>query len=235
MVPRKRIRVKKVLFVAGDRRELAGVLRHTEELRVLKWPVDFACEGRLGFIHAVYVANGPGPELARDAAAAATARLDFDAIVSTGYCGALDPSLRLYDILAATEIVDETGAAYACCVPPGVKSGRLLSIPRVAQSADEKRELSARAAAVDMEAVSVARCAGSKPVYALRVVSDTASEGFELDLNALRSSDGRWRAHRMIRAALKQPATGVPALLRLHKRSRIAAERLGGFLASCSF
>ena len=58
-------------MVAAEPRELRGILRRCRGVRKLKWPVWFARVGDLNANRLVMVANGPGPELAAQAAAVA--------------------------------------------------------------------------------------------------------------------------------------------------------------------
>ena len=69
----------------------------------------------------------------------------------------------------------------------------------------------------------------------VRAVSDRASEGFALDLNAARDEVGRFRVSRVLRQAIRRPVTGVPELLRLHRNSEAASKALGEFIGNCSF
>src|SRR5450759_5731520 len=95
-----------VLFLASERREIGGVLRHSRRLCRLSWPLDFAQEGQLAGRRALFVANGPGGALAAKAVAAVAERVSLEALVSVGLCGALNPALRFGDIVVAREIVD---------------------------------------------------------------------------------------------------------------------------------
>jgi adenosylhomocysteine nucleosidase len=140
--------------------------------------------------------------------------MQVDGIISTGFCGALDPALRVGDIVRD-----------------------LHSIDRVAVTAAEKRELRVRtgAAAVDMESAAIARKAADWriPFHIIRAVSDIAEEDMPLDFNAYRGPDGRFSRTRIALAALARPLTRVPALLRLDRNCRIAAESLGDCFAHC--
>jgi nucleoside phosphorylase len=114
------------------------------------------------------------------------------------------------------------------------KSGNLLSMDHVASTASEKserREIGADA--VEMEAAAVAAKAKewSLPFYAIRVVTDTATESFPLDFNRMRDADGRFDRAKIITAALRRPGAIFPPLLRLNKRCKSAAKALGEFIA----
>ncbi len=86
-----------------------------------------------------------------------------------------------------------------------------------------------------MESAAIARKAAEwgVPFYAIRAVSDTALEDMPLDFNLYRDAAGRFSRTRIALAALARPFTRVPALLRLDRNCRIAAESLGDFFADC--
>jgi hypothetical protein len=111
----------------------------------------------------------------------------------------------------------------------------MLSQDRIANDAAEKQRLQAHGAiAVDMEAAGIAARAkrAELPFCCIKVVSDRASESFPLDLNKMRSIEGR-----IARGKIGIYALGHPGLIRelLHWRRRTvdAAKALGEFLVSC--
>jgi adenosylhomocysteine nucleosidase len=229
-----------LLLVAAEPRELEGVLRGCRGVHSLDWPIWFARGGELNRRPVALVANGPGFELAGRAVEAALERMEADAVISTGFCGALDPGLRAGQVFVA-EVVAGEGKEYAVCLPQamrGFRSGKLASRDRVLVSAAEKRELAASgAAAVDMESAAIAEraCGAGRPFYAVRVVFDCAAEGFGLDFNRLRGPEGRFSWWKICRAALRRPLSGVPELIRLERRGRLAARALGEFIGDCRF
>ena len=183
------------------------------------------------------VAHGPGPGLAGAAVDMVREREQIDALVSTGFCGGLTPSLGVCDIFAATE-VQGSGAARLPVTARPFKTGRLLSIDRVVCSAAEKTELgNSGASAVEMEAAAVAARAQQWdiPFFAVRVVTDTSAETFPLDFNHMRRTDGRFSRGRILRAALRRPSAVFPELIKLNRRTKCAAQALGDFLADSRF
>ncbi len=188
--------------------------------------------------------------------------MELTGMVSTGFCGALDSALEPCDIFLATQLLttlpygrgsdaashsseqsrDGNGAypttIIHTCSPiittHKYKSGKLLSIDRVASTAAEKFELRQTGAdAVEMEAAAVAAKARewNLPFYAIRVVTDTAAESFPLDFNRMRDSAGRFNRAKIITAALRRPGVIFPELLKLNKRCKNAAKALGDFIA----
>jgi len=231
--------VKTVLMVAAESRELRDVLRRCHGVRRLAWPVRFARCGDLNGQRLLLLAHGPG-KLAALAAQVGFARERPDAVVSVGFCGALQPGLQVGDVVVASRV--ENGArgfvaAQPACGRP-FRSGVVVSSDRVIGAVEEKSRLGAGGAlAVEMEAALVARCAAENgtPFFCVRTVMDRASEGFSLDFNRLRSSDGRFSRPRILMAALARPWIAVTELLRLARQGAVAARALGDFIADCRF
>lgn len=173
------------------------------------------------------LASGPGSNLVAEAL---RERKKVDGIVSVGFCGALDPALQIGDIVAPDGEVQSAR--------PFVL-GEIVTLDRVAVTAAEKRSLRERtgAVAVEMEAATVAAKAREWGVQfrCVKVVSDTARQDMPLDFNRYRDAAGRFSRSRIGLAALRRPLTAIPALLALDRNCRIAAEKLGEFLADCQF
>src|ERR1700722_13079200 len=93
-----------LVFVAAERLELEGLLVHVDELSQPDWPLDFARLGRLHGVPIAMVANGPGPKLAGDAVGGVKANQNMDALISIGFCGGLQASLKACDIFVPSEI-----------------------------------------------------------------------------------------------------------------------------------
>ncbi len=246
-------------FVAAEAREFDGFLANAERVVKLNWPLSFARIVWLNGRAAVLVANGPGPKLAGQALEVVREKkdlqrlnvnLELTGLASTGFCGALDPALQPCDIFVANQLIfagdhllsrDRKGAVVTSvheCSPITTtrkyKSGKLLSIDRVASTAAEKLELRQTGAdAVEMEAAAVAAKAQewNLPFYAIRVVTDTATENFPLDFNRMRDAEGRFDRTKIIAAALRRPGVIFPELLKLNKRCKSAAKVLGEFIA----
>jgi nucleoside phosphorylase len=229
-----------VLFVASEKSEFRGIGRRFP-LRRLNWPLDYACsldrEGQRWLL----VANGVGGRLAGQAVRAACQNELVEAMVSTGYCGALDPQLRDADVVVATSIVaqDRQYPAAAPMTAGKYRSGPVLASETVVCQAREKRRLrdATGAAAVDMESRAIAEEAARAGArfYCVRVVTDRADEDLAFDFNAAREADGRIRRRSVARMALRRPLRYIPELLKLARRSRRAADELGEFLAGCRF
>ena len=225
-------------FIAAERREFEGVLANADRAKKLDWPLDFARIAWLAGEQLLLVANGPGPKLAGRAVEIAKQREELKGLVSTGFCGALNPALEPCDIFVATELL---GVACALSAPRSnhrFKNGKMISIDRVVSTAAEKAELHKTGAdAVDMEAAAVAAQAAEwgLPFYCIRVVTDTAGESLPLDFNRMRDRNGRFDRTRIMAAALRSPLAVLPGLLQLNRNTKSAARALGDFIADARF
>src|ERR1700704_4059251 len=148
-----------MLFVAAESREFDGLLPFCKSVRKLDWSLRWARSAELNGRKVFLAANGAGPSRAAEVVEAARRETRMDAVVSTGFCGGLDPSLKVGDVFVATSIQLQNGEQQPVPAPQSGRqfaSGALVSIDRVAQTAEEKRDLCrSGASAVDMEAAGV--------------------------------------------------------------------------------
>src|SRR5688572_7847793 len=84
-----------LLLVAAGRREFGPAL--TKGGKRLNWPLDFAARAGDWLL----AANGAGPMRSAEAVDVALRHGPVRAVVSMGYCGALDEALRVGDIVVA--------------------------------------------------------------------------------------------------------------------------------------
>jgi adenosylhomocysteine nucleosidase len=215
--------------VAAERRELEGILSRFGGASKLEWPgAKFARATEWNGDRWWMIASGPGPRLVEKALAE---KKNVNGIISTGFCGALDPSLQVGDIVVS-------GDPAVASNTPFVR-GEIFSADRVAVTAAEKRALRNRtgAIAVEMEAAAVNRKAAewAVPFMCIRVVSDTATDDLPLDFNRFRISDGNFSRTRIALAAMARPFSAMPGLLELDRNCRRASQSLGDFLADCRF
>lgn len=229
----------RLLLVASTSREFRGILRRIESPRRISIGVDWARTGTLKGQDVLMVANGVGWERARAAVDAAWTIFPADRVLSTGFCGALDPGLQVADIVAANSVC--TGGRRFLVTPITGKTaatGAVCSIDHIAGTAAEKRALYAQGAiAVEMEASGVAERAQALglPFSCIRVVTDLASEDMANDFNKTLRSDGHFATMRIFGDALRHPSARIPELIRLQRRCAWAARSLGEFFADCRF
>ncbi len=236
-----------ILLVASQAFELKPVAGMLTGLRKLKWPLDYAYEGIWESRRILLAANGLGPKLSAHAVemavrAAMSAELSssrLEAVISTGLCGALDPNLREGQIIVASEILSPSnGERYPCAEVAGTSefiSGPILSQDAVANNPKQKQLLrNSGALAVEMEAAGVAARTNRAglPFACIKIVSDRADESFPLDLNSMRTQEGRIDRGKIILHALAHPKS-IPSLFRWKRRAEDAAAELGEFLVGC--
>ena len=93
-------RVMRILMVAADRMEFPGSCARALDARPAAGGGRLGASARLGRQSRVMlVANGAGAKRAAAAVDAALAAFRADAVVSTGFCGALAPELAIADIV----------------------------------------------------------------------------------------------------------------------------------------
>lgn len=159
-------------------------------------------------------------------------------IVSAGFGGALDPTLKRNDIVLPTEVVNLEGGRFSVdlAVPSGsegLRTGRLLTVDDFVRKASEKAELRAKTGAdvVDMETSAVAALCGERGVKFLpvRVISDEAGVDLPPEILAIVGPTGGLRLGATIGALWKRPSS-VKDLLGLRQHANEAAARLASFL-----
>jgi len=143
-------------------------------------------------------------------------------VVVAGLAGALDPSLRVGDLVLDSPV------AMAC--DGFVKPGLVYTTERLVTSAAEKAELFRQtgALAVDMEQAVVRRALEGTgvPVIGLRAISDPADVALDPAILGFVDERGRTRPLAVAAAVLKRPSLVGP-LKRLGAASRIASKMLG--------
>jgi adenosylhomocysteine nucleosidase len=237
-----------ILYIAAESFELEPFAGLLTGLRRLKWPISYAFEGILEGRRLMLAANGAGPRLSAQAVevairavtAAELSSSKLEAVVSTGFCGALSSALRESEIIVGTEVLDMASGEKFECAPVSdggaFVGGRIVSQDSIVCKAADKQQLglSHDSVAVDMEAGGVAARAkrASLPFYCIKVVSDRVDETFGFDLNRMRSTDGRIARGKIMAYAFSHPHI-VPELFRLRRRTAEAAKALGDFLVSC--
>jgi adenosylhomocysteine nucleosidase len=211
--------VMRILVVAADPMELRNFPKR-EDLRA--------------------VAGGVGARCAAAAVDGALEEYKADAVMSTGFCGALDPELKVGDVVVGAEVV-AGGQRFAARAPAGRSAratGAILSIDHVVGTSTEKARLFVTGAiAVEMEAGAVAERAAAHelPFYCIKVVTDLASEDMANDFNSALRPDGHFDTMVILRSSMRQPLVRIPELIRLRKRCARAALLLGEFIADCRF
>jgi adenosylhomocysteine nucleosidase len=227
----------KLLLIAAEPREFEGI---TESVEWSCPGVQWSRSARIGDHEALLVTNGAGAKRAAAATEIAARTFRPEAVVSTGFCGALDPSMRIGEIVAATLVHSDNSVKFASAPssPLSFHSGPIATVDHVAGTSAEKGRLRASGAiAVEMEAAGVAHSAGALylPFFCIRAVTDLALEDMANDFNAALRNDGHFDTMKILTGALRHPVTRVPELLRLKDRAKQSARSLGVFLVDCRF
>lgn len=147
------------------------------------------------------------------------------AVITSGFAGALDPDLKIGDVVFRGS--DQTPTAHQCRTL-GFTPVVFVCADRIAVTRAEKAALrSTGADAVEMESEAIAAlCRDAQiPCSTLRAISDTAEEDLPLDFNALMTPESQLSGSRLGLAIARAPHK-IPALIRLGRNSACAARQL---------
>jgi adenosylhomocysteine nucleosidase len=152
-------------------------------------------------------------------------------VLTCGFAGGLHPVIKTGTVLYENK--SGGGQVSSALRKAGAVPARFHCAQRVATAAQEKRELraSTQADAVEMESQFICAICSEKsiPCVTVRVVLDDAQSDLPLDFNALMNSKQEMDFKKLAFALARSPGK-IPALLRLQKESRFAAERLAEVL-----
>jgi adenosylhomocysteine nucleosidase len=188
-----------------------------------------------------FVATGMGAANAERVADAVISNTYSFCIVS-GFAGALKSSVKLGDIVASERVQDHSSRQTEICdddlLAHATENGAtriatLLTTDHVVNTASEKNLLSAFAEAVDMESFAILHTAIKKNVRSavVRVISDSFDRDMPAELDTIIDPQGHVKISGVVRYVSKHPLM-FPALVRLGRDSKSAAEALSRFLES---
>jgi adenosylhomocysteine nucleosidase len=159
-------------------------------------------------------------------------------VLSAGFAGGLAESLRVGDVVLATEVVEPDGTTWPATwpgeLPPGewrplLHRARVLTTRQMIGDPAEKRRLAEQhqTAAVDMESAVIARWCRRQdvPFGCLRAISDDRHTALSPRLVDLLSG-GRVAWPRLLAALAGSPRL-AGELWRLARQTRLAARQLG--------
>jgi nucleoside phosphorylase len=165
---------------------------------------------------------------------------NVDVCISSGLAGGLRDEHRAGDILAAREVhatnwkkvIPCDFALLKAAASCGAKiAGAFYSVDRVIGRSEEKRELGAKADAVEMESGEIlleAVAFGAK-VIAIRGISDVVEDDLPVDFNRVTTEEGDVSITRILMQAAAHPGS-VFRLIRFGRQSHKAADKLALFL-----
>ncbi|MGP0021052.1 MAG: hypothetical protein ACLPHP_20955 [Candidatus Sulfotelmatobacter sp.] len=221
--------------MSTDRFKVAIVAALEREVRPLvkQWRVSEkeAGDRRFRFFEKddiVLVCGGIGAEAARRAAEAVISLYAPKVVCSAGFAGALDPGLRVADIIHPMRVIN---ASDGSSVNLNRGEGVLVSFGAVASPAQKARLRGSFAAqAVDMEAASVARAAEARGVgfAVVKVISDEFDFSFPA-MERFVDPSGRFLEGRFAAFAAVRPWLW-PRVLRLARNSGRASRALCDWL-----
>jgi adenosylhomocysteine nucleosidase len=230
----------RILVVAADRMEFPGILAHAADSRPAAPELVWARSARLSGNQVLLAANGAGARRAAAAVDRALQTFPADAVVSTGFCGALRPEFAIADLVVADSVTsgDRRFRAWPVSGAAVWRTGAVCSVDHVVGTAEEKARLAQTGASVvEMEAAGVAERAAAYgiPFSCVKAVTDLGGETLANDFNKALRDDGHFDTIVLLRGTLRQPLVRIRELLRLRARCVRAAEMLGDFFADLRF
>jgi adenosylhomocysteine nucleosidase len=224
-------------FLFALRRESAPFAR---QFRLLKRLPDAPCSARLyetrrGAV--LVLETGVGSDRAAAAVRWLMQHHSPRLVIACGFAGALSPTLKVGDVLLASEVVEpgEDELRWRTAVPAELGDlpvGRLVTVAELAGRPAAKRILARQTGAVvvDMESAAIAEACQARrvPCAVVRAISDAADTMLSARLVALLSG-GRVSPWRVLGAVMRSPSLTIE-LWRLARNTRIAARRLAAAL-----
>ena len=214
----------KVGIVAALEREVKPA---TKNWRVVEWDYDGRRFRFLENERCVLVCGGIGAEAARRATKAIITRYRPELIVSLGFAGALDRTMKVGDIFVPHRVTD---AGDGSTVQMEGGDGALVTFSSIA-TAHQKETLAGAygAQAVDMEAAAVARAAHLHGIrfQAVKAISD--NKNFEMPELEPFIKQGEFRLTAFVAHMIMRPWLW-PQVVRLAKNSRVATKTLCNWL-----
>ena len=194
-------------------------------------PEEAGVFSRLRLSGVEVLVTGMGPEAARRALGKELSRgMDYDWLLTCGFCGALNPAIRRETVLVGSDLPSRP---MELAVAAGARAASFHASDSVATTGEMKAGLwhETGVDAVEMESGVIRELAERQgiPAATLRVVSDEAGEDLPLDFNRLMNRRGGIHMGRLMMEIARRPAT-IPALLRLQRRAKAGAHALSAVL-----
>jgi adenosylhomocysteine nucleosidase len=218
-------------------------------------------QSEIGGVNVDFVVTGMGAENASHCAEILM-RKSYDLVIAAGFAGALRSELSVGDIVVASAVQHQAPAVqHQSPEAPASGTNRLLgnpqtiisdadlmalaaangakivealiSVDKIAATAEEKSRLAPLANAADMESFAILSAARARaiPAVAVRVISDGLRQNLPEGVSALVDDTGAVNVPGVAKYVVSHPLA-VPAVIRLGRRSKSAAETLKRFLES---
>ena len=196
-------------------------------------------EASIGRASVEFVVTGMGMENARRVTEAVMSP-EHKVCIGAGFAGALQADLKVGNVLAArsVQILGQTttlpcsrNVTMAAYENGAIDAKMFLTTDHVIATADEKQRLSPFAEAADMESFATVSVAKEKNVSCavVRVISDRFDEDMPAEIDTTVDEFGRVKAGGVLQHVARHPLQ-IPALIRLGRQSKTAAEALRHFL-----
>jgi adenosylhomocysteine nucleosidase len=213
--------------------------RKRRNLRQIKVGEIAVRQGQIGRASVDFVVTGMGAANARRVANIVMAQ-PYAICIAAGFAGALKAEHTVASILVADAVQQigkaqtiqgSRGLVWAAQREGAFRSKMFLTGDSVICTAEEKAKLAPFADAVDMESFAILSAAHDHRIsaVAIRVISDTSKRDMPIFLGTVLDDMGRVRIGGLLRKVLSHPMH-LPALIRLGRDSRTAAEALAHFL-----
>jgi adenosylhomocysteine nucleosidase len=152
-------------------------------------------------------------------------------VLTCGFAGGLNSNLKIGDAIFETQ--NSKLKTQNSLLASGAKPVKFFCADRVAVTVAEKKQLREQtgADAVEMESAAIHEICRERgiPCATIRVISDTANEDLPLDFNALAKPDKNLDFGKLFLAIAKSPGK-IPALMKLQKQTKFAAQQLANVL-----
>lgn len=211
-------------------------LRNLTERKVDKFTIH---ETQVGRATVQFIVTGMGKQNARKGAELALSSPQTICIAS-GFAGSLNASYKVGDVVAASAVQElgksktlqcSRNLSMAALENQAIRAKLFLTSDSVIATAEEKKKLSPFADAVDMESFATISVAKEKNVsaVAIRVISDTLDQDMPIDIDTTIDENGRVKIGGVVKHLATHPLQ-LPALIRLGRQSKTAAEALAHYL-----
>jgi adenosylhomocysteine nucleosidase len=213
--------------------------RRLRNLREIKVGEISVFQSQIGRAQVDLVITGVGMKNARQVTEALLDR-PYQFCITAGFAGALDEKHAVGEILVAESVQELGESKILQCSRNLVYAARddganlvkmFLTTSQVISTAEEKKQLAPFADAVEMESFAILAAALGRgiEVVAIRVISDSMLRDVPAGVSAMVDEKGQVRIGGVVRYVARHPLQ-LPALLRLGRDSKTAAEALAHFL-----
>ncbi len=199
--------------------------------------------GQLSGRQVLVVESGVGQEAASAVTTDVIGLYQPNWVISAGFAGALQPTLRRGHILMAEEVVDVAGKKLSIGLTvdrasieasPALHVGRLLTVDQLIRTRDQKEQLGDEHAALacDMETLAVGQAcqrAGTK-FMSVRIISDALDDELPKEIESMLSQDTLVGKLGAATGAIFHRPSSVKDMWKLKEDALKATDRLARFL-----